>query len=117
MPAKKDTTKDSATGSREEPKTKKSGTKKEGDSPRAESRGTKNTEEFVVDGKDLLEKVKKVIEEGNARRITIYSEEGKELMAIPLTWAAVGTLLAPVLAAVGALVAVVTKCRVVVEKK
>lgn len=75
------------------------------------------TEEFVLDGKDVIEKVKKVIEEGNARKITLFSEDGKELMSIPLTWAAVGTLIAPVLAAVGAMVAVVAKCRVVVEKK
>jgi hypothetical protein len=75
------------------------------------------TEEFVLDGKEVLGKVKEIIEEGNARKIIIFSEDGKELMSLPLTWAAVGTILAPILAAVGALVAVVTRCRIVVEKK
>lgn len=74
-------------------------------------------EEFVLDGKDLLGKVEDIIKEGNARRITIKSEDDKTLMEIPLTWAAVGALVAPVLAAIGALAALLTRCKIVVEKK
>jgi hypothetical protein len=83
----------------------------------APKKDSKNTEEFVVDGKELLGKVKEIIEEGNARKITVYTEDNKELMSISLTWATVGTILAPYLAAIGAIVAIVTKCRIVVEKK
>lgn len=90
---------------------------KKSDGAAKKKKAEPKTEEFVVDGKDLLDKVKHIIEEGNARRIILFDESGKELMSIPLTWAAVGTLIAPVLAAVGALVAVITKCKVVVEKK
>lgn len=78
---------------------------------------TSKKEEFVIDGKELLGKVEEIIKEGNARKISIFTEDGKKMMEIPLTWAAVGAIVAPVLAAVGALAALVTKCRVVVEKK
>lgn len=74
-------------------------------------------EEYVLDGKDVLGKVEDIIREGNARRIIIKSEDDKTLMEIPLTWAAVGALLAPVLAAIGALAALLSKCKIVVEKK
>ena len=74
-------------------------------------------EEFKVDGKDVLNKVKELIHEGNARKIIIKNEEGKVLLEIPLTYGAIGALIAPVLAAVGALAALVTKCTIVVEKK
>lgn len=89
--------------------------------PTKKTTGQKKTtsakEEFIIDGKELLGKVEEIIKEGNARKITLYSEEGQKMMEIPLTWAAIGALLAPVLAAVGAFAALVTKCRVVVEKK
>lgn len=75
------------------------------------------TEEFKIDGKDLLARVKELIHEGNIRRITIKSQEGESLLEIPLTWGAVGAFIAPVLAAVGAMAALLTKCSIVVEKK
>ncbi len=74
-------------------------------------------EEFSINGEELLSKVKEIIRQGNARRIIIRNEKGEDLLVIPLTFAAVGALLAPVLAAVGALAALVTKCTIVVEKK
>ena len=76
-----------------------------------------NKEEFVVDGKDVVRKVKEIIKEGNARRIVIKNEDDKILMEIPLTWVAVGAVVAPILAAVGALAALLTKCKIIVEKK
>jgi len=74
-------------------------------------------EEFIVDGKDVIKFVKKVIKEGNARRIIIKDEKNKTLLEIPLTFAAVGAVIAPVLAAIGAMAAIITKCKIVVVKK
>ncbi len=75
------------------------------------------TEEFRVNGDDILRKIKEIIEAGNARRIIIKTEKGESLLEIPITVALVGAVLAPVLAAVGALAALVTHCTIVVVKK
>jgi len=72
-------------------------------------------EEFEISGSELLSRVREIIHEGNIRRIVI-KQEGKILMEIPLTVAAVGALLAPILAAVGAIAAVVTNCTIQVER-
>jgi hypothetical protein len=74
-------------------------------------------EEFKVSGEELIARVKNLIKEGNARRIIIKNEKGKTLIELPVTIGAVGALLAPVLAAVGAIAALVTKCTIVVVKK
>lgn len=74
-------------------------------------------EEFKISGKEIKEKVKQIVEAGNARKIIIKKETGEVIMEIPLTWGAVGVILVPVLAAVGAITAVVTKCTIVVVKK
>jgi len=57
-----------------------------------------------------------VVHEGNIRRITIKNEEGKRLIEIPLTIGAVGVVLLPVWAAIGAIAALVADCTIVVEK-
>ena len=75
------------------------------------------TEEFRVSGDDILRKVKEIIAAGNARRIIIKTEKGDTMLEIPLTVALVGAVLAPILAAVGAMAALVTHCTIVVEKK
>ncbi|USN53081.1 MAG: DUF4342 domain-containing protein [Candidatus Nomurabacteria bacterium] len=74
------------------------------------------TEEFKVNGEDLVRKIKELIHEGNVRRISIRQDD-KTMLEIPVTWAAVGAVIAPVFAAVGALAALVTECTIVVEKK
>jgi len=74
-------------------------------------------EEFKVSGEDIIEKIKEVIKEGNARRIIIKNEDGESVAEFPLTIGAVGALVAPILAAVGAIAALLTKCTIVVEKK
>ena len=74
------------------------------------------TEEYQVDGDYLVHKVKELVHEGNIRRITIKNEEGKRLIEIPLTIGAVGIVLLPVWAAIGAVVALVADCTIVVEK-
>lgn len=77
----------------------------------------KKTEEFKLSGDKVMEKVKELIQEGNARRIIIKNDKGSSILEIPLTIGLVGTLLAPYLAAIGAITAVVTNCTIVVEKK
>lgn len=74
-------------------------------------------EEFKVSGEELLKKVKDIIREGNAHRIIIKNEAGKTLVEFPLTIGAIGAVLAPVLAAVGAIAALVAKCTIVVVRK
>jgi hypothetical protein len=73
-------------------------------------------EEFKVNGEELLGKVKEVIKEGNVRRIIIKDKDGKTLIELPLTIGVVGIVLAPVLAAVGAIAALVTECSIIVER-
>jgi hypothetical protein len=78
---------------------------------------TKTTEEFKVNGEDLLKKVKDIIKEGNVRRLTVRDKEGKDLIVLPLTIGVVGIAFAPVLAAIGAIAALVTECTIVVERE
>ncbi len=78
---------------------------------------TTKEEEFKVSGEDLLRKVKELINEGNVRRIVIKNKDGKQLVELPLTVGVVGAVLAPVLAAVGAIAALVTECTIVVERE
>ena len=73
-------------------------------------------EEFEVTGDKVVETVKRLVHEGNIRRITIKDSNGVSLIEIPLTLGVVGALLVPVLAALGALAALVTRCTIVVEK-
>ncbi|MDD3285598.1 MAG: DUF4342 domain-containing protein [Patescibacteria group bacterium] len=74
-------------------------------------------EEFKLTGHELVKKIRELIKAGNIRRIIIKNEKGKVMMEIPVTVAVVGTVFAPVLAAVGALAALLNKCSIVVEKK
>lgn len=77
----------------------------------------KHTEEFRVAGEDVVRTVKKLIAEGNIRRIIIKNDEGKPIIEIPLTVGVVGALLLPTLAALGTIAALVTKCTLVVERE
>jgi hypothetical protein len=74
------------------------------------------TEEFQVQGEEILAKVKELVRQGNIRRISIKSEEGKPIVDIPLTLGVVGALLLPQFAALGAIAALVTRCTITVEK-
>lgn len=73
-------------------------------------------EEFKVNGEELIAKVKQLIAEGNVRRIIIKDKDAKTLIELPLTIGVVGIVLAPVLAAVGAIAALVTECSIIVER-
>lgn len=76
----------------------------------------KTHEEFKIKGDDLLVKIKQLIAEGNVRRIIIKDKEEKTLIELPLTIGVVGIALAPILAAVGAIAALVTECTIIVER-
>lgn len=76
----------------------------------------KGEETFRVKGEDLLKKLNAVIKEGNVRRIVIKDKEGRSLINIPLTIGVVGVVLAPALAAVGAIAALVSECTILVER-
>lgn len=76
-----------------------------------------HTEEFKVSGDGLLKKIKELLHEGNIRRIIIKNDEGKTLVELPLTLGIVGAALAPILAAVGAIAALVANCTLVVERR
>ncbi len=76
-----------------------------------------NKEFFTVSGERIIEKVKEIIKEGNARKIIIKNEKEETIAEFPLTAGTVGVLMAPALAALGAIAALITKCTIVVEKK
>ena len=74
------------------------------------------TEEFRVNGEELIAKIKELIHEGNIRRISIKDKDGKVILEFPLTFGVVGAVLAPTLAAVGAVAALIGEATIVVEK-
>jgi hypothetical protein len=74
-------------------------------------------EEFKVNGEELLKKVKELVAEGTVRRLTIKNKEDKTLLEVPLTVGVVGALIAPTLAAIGAVAALVTECTISVERQ
>jgi hypothetical protein len=78
--------------------------------------GPTRSEEFKLDGGQVLDKIKALIHEGNIRRIIVKNEDGKTLIEIPLTFGLVGIALLPIYAAVGAIAAVATRMVIVVEK-
>ena len=74
------------------------------------------TEEFRVNGEELVAKLKEILHEGNIRRVIIKDKEGRTLIEIPLTIGVVGAILLPVWAAIGAIAALVTEATIVIEK-
>src|SRR5580698_803590 len=73
-------------------------------------------EEFKVLGKELVDKVREIIHEGNVRRIIIRDEHGHTFIEIPLTVAAIGVVAAPILAAVGAIAAHLAHFTIIIER-
>jgi hypothetical protein len=78
--------------------------------------GKTRYEEFRLNGGEILNKVKEIIHQGNVRRIILKDEQGKTFMEIPLTVGVVGAIVAPILAAVGAVAALASNLTIVVEK-
>ncbi|MBF8249432.1 MAG: hypothetical protein HW400_33 [Candidatus Levybacteria bacterium] len=75
------------------------------------------TESFKIDGENLLKKVKELIKEGNVRKIIIKDKDDKVVVEFPLTFGVVGAVIAPVLAAVGAIAALIGECTISVERE
>jgi hypothetical protein len=73
-------------------------------------------EEIEVAGEQLVDKVKELVHEGSVRRLRVR-HEGHTVLEVPITLAAVGVVLAPLLAALGALAAVLTRCTIEVERE
>lgn len=76
----------------------------------------KKTEEFVVTGDNLVAKVKELIKTGNVTEIIIKNDKDETLIKFPVTVGVVGIVIAPVLAAIGAIAALVTECKIVVVR-
>ena len=74
-------------------------------------------EEFTLTSDKLVEKIKELLHEGNITRIIVRDEKGNTLLDMPATAGVVGIILAPILAAAGAIAAVATKCTVIIEKR
>lgn len=74
-------------------------------------------ETFRINGDELLAKVRELVHEGNVRRIIIRNDKGDTLIEFPMTIGVIGAVLLPVLAAVGAIAAIVTDCELVVERR
>ncbi len=75
------------------------------------------SEEYTVSGSNLVDRVKELLHEGNVTRVIVKDEAGKTLLEIPATVGVVGVVLAPWLAALGVIAALVTNCRIVVERR
>ena len=73
-------------------------------------------EEFKVKSEEIIEKVKQLIHEGNVRRLIIKDEDGKVYLEIPVTIGVIGVILAPILAAVGAVAAMVANLTIEVVR-
>jgi hypothetical protein len=73
------------------------------------------TERVQVQGNELVAKIKDLIREGNVRKVVVKQED-KTVFELPLTFGAIGALLAPQIAAIGAVAALVTRCTIEIER-
>jgi hypothetical protein len=73
-------------------------------------------EELKIQAKDLVEKIQHLIHEANVRRIIIRDEKGNTFLEVPVSVAAVGAVATPLLAALGALAALVSRFTIVIER-
>ena len=74
-------------------------------------------EEFSVSASNLVDRVKELLHEGNVTRVIVKDEKDKVLLEIPATVGVIGAFLVPWLAALGVIAALVTNCRIVVERR
>jgi len=74
-------------------------------------------ESFKVSGEEIFSKIKEIIKEGNARRVIIRNEKDETILEFPLTIGAVGAVVAPLFAAIGAIAALAVDYTIVVEKR
>ena len=74
-------------------------------------------EEYTVSGSNLIDRIRELLHEGNVTRVIVKDEKGKTLLEIPATVGVIGVVLAPWLAALGVIAALVTNCTIVVERR
>ena len=74
-------------------------------------------DEIEVDSDELVKKVKEILYEGNVTKVIVENEQGKTLLEIPATIGVVGALFAPWLAALGAIAALATNCKIRIERR
>ena len=72
-------------------------------------------ETFKAEGENVVDKVKQIVHEGNVRRVVV-KHDGRKVAEFPLTAGVVGAVLAPVLAAIGTLVALMKDCTIEIER-
>lgn len=77
----------------------------------------KQKEEFKVEGKHVVAKVKALIKEGNVRHITVKDSKGKTILSLPVTAGVIGAILVPPFIVVGAIAALITECTISVERR
>ena len=77
----------------------------------------KQKEEFKVEGKKVVSKIKALIKEGNVRKITVKDSKGRIILSLPVTAGVIGAILLPPLIVVGGLAAMLTECTITVERK
>ena len=75
------------------------------------------SKEYTVSGKNLVDRVGEILHEGNVIKVIVKDEPGKTLLEIPATIGVVGVILAPWLAALGVIAALVSNCKIVVERR
>ena len=90
---------------------------KAGAEKKEEPRSAPKTEERDVKSEDLLEELKKLVHEGNVRRIIVRNKDGRELLNFPLSAGIVGVLLLPFWAAVAAIVGLAKEFTIVIERR
>lgn len=72
-------------------------------------------ESFKVGAGSLMDRLRKLVHEGNVRRVVV-EHDGKSVAEFPVTAGVVGTVLAPMVAAIGALAALLKDCTIHVER-
>ena len=77
----------------------------------------KKQEEFKVEGKKVVSKIKALIKEGNVRKITVKDSKGKVIMSLPVTAGVLGAIFAAPLVVIGAVAALITECTITVERR
>lgn len=75
------------------------------------------SEEYTVSGNNLVDRIRELLHEGNVTRVIVKDEGGKTLLEIPASVGVVGVVLAPWLVALGVVAALVTKCKIIVERR
>ena len=77
----------------------------------------KAQEEFKVEGKKVVTKIKALIKEGNVRKITVKDNKGKIILSLPVTAGVIGALILPPLIVIGAIAALLTECTITVQRE